>query len=258
MNRRGFVLSPITRDAGVFCSLFQFTVPSGWRGCNAICLPVRMLMLCKEILEMHRSRIYLTASLHQWPNVPPPDNDECGAVEMNGRVNWSTQIKHAAVPFYPPQIPYDLTRTRTRLAVVGTWRLNSLVTANCLVYRPLVVTSFNSMCFACYVSFSAYMAIFRCVGYFYFHMPEGFCLAAFGSLPFFHVVTHCMFSICVLFLCCFPSLFCCLSVLCSFKSGVHSFLFSICYVSAFANHIPHLPGVWPLCISRDHKRKYIK
>jgi hypothetical protein len=26
---------------------------------------------------------------------------------------------------------------------------------------------------------SAYMAIFRCVGYFYFHMPEGFCFAAF-------------------------------------------------------------------------------
>jgi hypothetical protein len=25
---------------------------------------------------------------------------------------------------------------------------------------------------------SAYMTIFRCVGYFYFHMPEGFCFAA--------------------------------------------------------------------------------
>jgi hypothetical protein len=38
-------------------------------------------------------------------------------------------------------------------------------------------------------------------------MLEGFCLAAFfGSMPFFHMVTHCMFSICVLFLCCFPSL----------------------------------------------------
>jgi hypothetical protein len=29
---------------------------------------------------------------------------------------------------------------------------------------------------------SAYMAIFRCVGYFYFHMPEGFCFAAFFCL----------------------------------------------------------------------------
>jgi hypothetical protein len=33
---------------------------------------------------------------------------------------------------------------------------------------------------------SAYMAIFKCVGYFYsyFHMPEGFCFAAL-FLPFF-------------------------------------------------------------------------
>jgi hypothetical protein len=37
---------------------------------------------------------------------------------------------------------------------------------------------------------SAYMAIFRRVG----------CFAA-----FFHMITLCMFSICVLFLCCFPS-----------------------------------------------------
>jgi hypothetical protein len=38
---------------------------------------------------------------------------------------------------------------------------------------------------------SAYMAIFRCVEYFYFHMREGFCFGAF-FLPFFHLVTFCM------------------------------------------------------------------
>jgi uncharacterized membrane protein len=35
-----------------------------------------------------------------------------------------------------------------------------------------------------------YMAIFRCVGYFYFHMLEGFCFAFF--LPFF-TWSHCTF-----------------------------------------------------------------
>jgi hypothetical protein len=31
---------------------------------------------------------------------------------------------------------------------------------------------------------SAYMAIFMCVEYFYFHMPQGFCFAAFFSAFF--------------------------------------------------------------------------
>jgi hypothetical protein len=62
---------------------------------------------------------------------------------------------------------------------------------------------------------SAYMAIFKCVRYFYFHMPEGFCFAArFFAFYFLHVVTLCMFSICVLFLCCFPSLFLLLPCVC--------------------------------------------
>jgi hypothetical protein len=47
------------------------------------------------------------------------------------------------------------------------------------------------------------MAIFK-RRIFYFHMLEGFYFAAFF---FFHVATLCTFSICVLFLCCFPSLF---------------------------------------------------
>jgi hypothetical protein len=58
---------------------------------------------------------------------------------------------------------------------------------------------------------------------FYFHIPEGFCFAAFLVRCLTYVVTLVMFSIYVLFLCCFPSLFllfpcvcvylcCCLSV----------------------------------------------
>jgi hypothetical protein len=37
---------------------------------------------------------------------------------------------------------------------------------------------------------SAYMSIFKCVGYFYFRVPEGICFA--GPPP--HVVTHCTFA----------------------------------------------------------------
>jgi Na+/melibiose symporter-like transporter len=74
---------------------------------------------------------------------------------------------------------------------------------------------FPSACSFIYVGFhclslhiSAYMAIFRCVGYFYFHIFKDS-----ASLSFFHVVTLCMFSICVLFLCCFLRVFFfCLSV----------------------------------------------
>jgi hypothetical protein len=52
---------------------------------------------------------------------------------------------------------------------------------------------------------SAYMAIFRCVEYFYFHMSEGFCFDAFFFPFFFQVVTFCTFTF-VFFLCCFSSL----------------------------------------------------
>jgi hypothetical protein len=54
---------------------------------------------------------------------------------------------------------------------------------------------------------SAYMAIFKCVGYLFSYAWRILLRCFFGSLSFFHVVTLCLFSICVLFLCCFPSLF---------------------------------------------------
>jgi hypothetical protein len=42
-----------------------------------------------------------------------------------GRENRSTRIKPALAPLYPPQIPHNLTRARTRAAVVGSRRLTA-------------------------------------------------------------------------------------------------------------------------------------
>jgi hypothetical protein len=43
------------------------------------------------------------------------DDDECGAIGgMLGRGNRSARREPAAVPLCPPQIPHDLTWTRTR------------------------------------------------------------------------------------------------------------------------------------------------
>jgi hypothetical protein len=56
---------------------------------------------------------------------------------------------------------------------------------------------------------SAYMVIFKCVGYFYFHMLEGFCFAAFFSAFFTWSHSACfpfVFCSCAVFLlyfCCF-------------------------------------------------------
>jgi hypothetical protein len=72
---------------------------------------------------------------------------------------------------------------------------------------------------------SAYMTIFKCVGYFYFHVLEGFSFAAF-FLPFFHVVTLCMFSICVFPLFSFVSFVVSLHVR---LSACFSFVFFLCF-----------------------------
>jgi hypothetical protein len=52
-----------------------------------------------------------------WPVVPAPDDAKCGTVGgMIGMGNRSTRRKPVPVPLRPPQIPHDLTRTRTRAA----------------------------------------------------------------------------------------------------------------------------------------------
>jgi hypothetical protein len=46
--------------------------------------------------------------------------DECGTIGgMLGRGNRSTLRKPAAMPFWSPQIPHDLTQARTRVTAVG-------------------------------------------------------------------------------------------------------------------------------------------
>jgi hypothetical protein len=55
------------------------------------------------------------------------DDDDYGAVGRIriGRGNRSTRRKPAPVPLCPPQIPRDLTRTRTRATAVGSQRLTA-------------------------------------------------------------------------------------------------------------------------------------
>jgi hypothetical protein len=45
---------------------------------------------------------------------------------ITGRGNRSNRRKHAAVTLYPPQIPHNLVRARTRAAAVGSQSTNRL------------------------------------------------------------------------------------------------------------------------------------
>jgi hypothetical protein len=64
-----------------------------------------------------------------WPIVPAPGDGwyECGAVGgmRIGRGNRNTRRKPTPVPLCPPQIPHDLTCTRTRAAAVRSLRLTA-------------------------------------------------------------------------------------------------------------------------------------
>jgi hypothetical protein len=56
------------------------------------------------------------------------DGDECGAVGgMLGRGNPSTGRKPVPIPPCPPQIPYDLTQARTRVAAAVSQRLTAQI-----------------------------------------------------------------------------------------------------------------------------------
>jgi hypothetical protein len=60
------------------------------------------------------------------------DDDDCGAV--GGNENWQGKPKYsekkpASLPLFPPQIPNDLTQTRTREAAVGSRRSTAWATA---------------------------------------------------------------------------------------------------------------------------------
>jgi hypothetical protein len=66
-------------------------------------------------------------------------NDERGAViRMRiGRRNGRSQRKPAPIPLFPPQVLYDLTWGRTRVASMGSRRLTALAMAqpNVLVFQ---------------------------------------------------------------------------------------------------------------------------
>jgi hypothetical protein len=91
-------------------------------------------------------------------------------------------------------------------------------TNNGISEASMVIAGYVSVCVQlyCILIFTVFHYMFRPTlpsssvqfsSYISFHMLKGFCFAAFlVRCLFFHVFTFCMFSICVLFLCCFPSL----------------------------------------------------
>jgi hypothetical protein len=57
-------------------------------------------------------------------------------------------------------------------------------------YVTVCVQLYCASCHCLTLHVSAYMAIFRCVGYFYFHTPEGICFADFFVFFFVTIVTN--------------------------------------------------------------------
>jgi hypothetical protein len=49
-------------------------------------------------------------------------------------------------------------------------------------YVTVCVQLYCVSCHCLTLRISTYMAIFKCVGYFFFHIPEGICFAGFFSL----------------------------------------------------------------------------
>jgi hypothetical protein len=69
----------------------------------------------------------LGTSATEWPIVPAPgdyDDGKTGGMKI-GRGNRSTRRKHTPEQLYPPQIPLDQIRARTRAAAVGSQRLTA-------------------------------------------------------------------------------------------------------------------------------------
>jgi hypothetical protein len=64
---------------------------------------------------------------HIWPIVPAPGDCEDGELRgmKIGMGNRRTRRKPAPVPLYPPEIPLDQTRSRSRPATVASQRLTA-------------------------------------------------------------------------------------------------------------------------------------
>jgi hypothetical protein len=146
------------------------------------------------------------------------DSDEQYAPTIS--LLWSGSIRNHIIPCVWNS---NLARSCEHVQMLnGFWRL-------CFRLRAALLCRFSLSFTTCF-GLHGHLQVCKI---FYFHMLEGFCLAAFFLPFFFHMVTLCMFSICVLFLYCFPSLFLlfpcvCLSA-CSF--------FVVCM---FCNYPTHL------------------
>jgi hypothetical protein len=67
----------------------------------------------------------LVTSFTYWLIVPAPD-DRWWVWSSRWNKNWYGKLrKPAPAPYFPPQIPHDLTRARTPAAAVGKLRLNA-------------------------------------------------------------------------------------------------------------------------------------
>jgi hypothetical protein len=113
---------------------------------------------------------------------------------------------------------YNLSNLLIPRWVSGCCRCISMqICKSCILVQWALQVMLPSAC-----SFIVY-CVFRYVGYFYFHMLEEFCFAAY--LPFFHVVTLCMF----------PSVFCScavfLSLILLFLACVFVCLLFLCLAS---------------------------
>jgi hypothetical protein len=78
----------------------------GWHSVHSVLLPLFGVLYQRQIVD---------------------DDDDCGAFggRRIDRGNRSTRRKPVPLPLCAPQIPHDLTRTRTRAAAVGSRRLTS-------------------------------------------------------------------------------------------------------------------------------------
>jgi hypothetical protein len=76
-------------------------------------------MLCNHVVRLSPLGTAATTGLLYQPQMT-----DDGGMKI-GMGNRSTRRKPAPVPLYPPQIPHDLTRARTRAAEFGSQRLTA-------------------------------------------------------------------------------------------------------------------------------------
>jgi hypothetical protein len=87
-----------------------------------------------------------------------------------------------------PQLAKSFTALcRAQSSFIVQWVLQVKLPSACSFIVDVSCHCFTFSCHCFTLHVSAYMAIFRCVGYFYFHIPEGICFAGFA---FFFALGH--------------------------------------------------------------------